>query len=138
VAAGEKAKLESVRSMIGAPVGLLSNLSIQELIATIQGAALYLGNDSGPAHIAAAVRKPTVVLYGSSNSMAWSPWKTRGEVVQNPFDCNPCAGYSCWKFEEPECIKSITVEQVREAVNRILREESKEVKSLQPGGYAGL
>ncbi len=125
-AAGEKTKLEGVRSMTRAPVGLLSGLSIQELIAAIQGAGLYLGNDSGPAHIAAAVKKPTVVLFGSSNSVAWSPWKTQHEVVQNPFDCNPCAGYSCWKFKEPECIKSITVEQVKEAVKRILREGSKD------------
>ena len=120
----ERAKLEGVKSMVQAPVGLLSNLSIQELIAAIQGAGLYLGNDSGPAHIAAALGKPTVILFGSSNSVAWSPWKTRSEVVQNPFDCNPCAGYSCWKFPEPECIKSITVEQVKEAVKRALREGS--------------
>ena len=125
-APGDRTKLEGVKSMIRGPVGLLSNLSVQELIAAIQGASLYLGNDSGPAHIAAAVRKPTVILFGSSNSAAWSPWKTRSEVVQNSFDCNPCAGYSCWKFGEPECIKSITVDQVKEAVRRILREDSKD------------
>jgi lipopolysaccharide heptosyltransferase III len=119
-APGERTKLEGVKSMIRVPAGLLSNLSVQELIAAIQGASLYLGNDSGPAHIAAAVRKPTVILFGSSNSAAWSPWKTRSEVVQNSFDCNPCAGYSCWKYGEPECIKSISVEQVKEAVKRIL------------------
>lgn len=124
-APGERAKLEGVKSMVRVPVGLLSNLSVQELIAAIQGAGLYLGNDSGPAHIAAAVGKPTVILFGSSNSVAWSPWKTRSEVVQNPFDCNPCAGYSCWKFGEPECIKSITVEQVKEAIKRILHEGSR-------------
>lgn len=125
-APGERAKLEGIKSQIPTTAGLLSTLSIQELIAVIAGADLYLGNDSGPAHIAAALKKPTVILFGSSNSAAWSPWQTRGAVVQNAFDCNPCPGYQCLKFAEPECIKSITVEQVKEAIQGVLHGRSKE------------
>ncbi len=112
--------LKAVQTQMGEKCGLLSDLTVRELIAVIRGSHLYLGNDSGPAHIAAALKKPTVVLFGSSNSAAWSPWKTVSRVVQNPFECNPCPGYQCLMYAQPECIRSITVEQVKEAVRSIL------------------
>jgi heptosyltransferase III len=47
-------------------------------------AAFFIGNDSGPAHMAAAFGLPTVVLFGSSNPAIWSPWRTDSEVVIAP------------------------------------------------------
>jgi len=52
--------------------------------ALVSGAAFFIGNDSGPAHIAAAFGRPTVVLFGSSNPAIWSPWHTEFEVVVAP------------------------------------------------------
>ena len=131
----EAEKLEAVKRRMAGPASVLPNLSVQELIAVIDEAALYLGNDSGPAHLAAALNKPTVVLFGSSNSTAWSPWHTRSAVVQNSFECNPCPGYKCLVYKEPECIQSITVEQVKAAVTRLLLSEPKEsshAKAVRP------
>jgi len=48
----------------------------------IAGASLFIGNDSGPAHIAAAFGVPVVVLFGSSDPVAWSPWRTESSVLQ--------------------------------------------------------
>jgi len=48
----------------------------------ISGASLFIGNDSGPAHIAAAFGVPVVVLFGSSDPLAWSPWRTESHVLQ--------------------------------------------------------
>lgn len=121
----DRSTLEALRSQMRSTARPLTDLTIRELIAVIDGAQLYLGNDSGPAHIAAALKKPMVVLFGSSNSAAWSPWKTASAVVQNPFECNPCPGYSCWRFPEPECIKSITVEQVKNAIQKLILEGSR-------------
>lgn len=117
--APERRKLERIKTLAKSEPAVLAHLTIREMIAVLDGARLYIGNDSGPAHLAAALNKPTVVLFGSSNSTAWSPWRTRSAVVQNPFDCNPCSGYRCLKFAEPECIKSITVEQVKAAVQHL-------------------
>ena len=49
----------------------------------ISGASLFIGNDSGPAHIAAAFGVPVVVLFGSSDPVAWSPWRTESRVLTN-------------------------------------------------------
>jgi heptosyltransferase-3 len=52
--------------------------------AVISGASLFLGNDSGPAHIAAAFGIPSVVLFGTSNPAIWSPWRTESEIIVAP------------------------------------------------------
>jgi len=98
----------------------LSALSIGELVTVIAGAKLFVGNDSGPAHIAAAVKTPLAVLFGPASSVRWSPWRAPSVLVQNYFPCNPCAMYTCEAFDEPECIRSITVDQVVKAIDRLL------------------
>lgn len=117
---GERPKLDAVARGYGKPLVRLEALTIPELVALIEGAALFLGNDSGPAHIAAALGRPVVVLFGSSDSTAWGPWRTPHVVVQNDYACNPCRGDRCYAFAEPQCILSISLEQVRAAVERLL------------------
>jgi ADP-heptose:LPS heptosyltransferase len=88
----------------------------------VAGARVFVGNDSGPAHIAAAARTPVVTIFGSSHSALWRPWKAPDSaVVQNYFDCNPCPGDRCYAFAEPRCILSITTEQVRVCLDALLR-----------------
>ena len=99
---------------------LLGNLSIRALKSLLAGARLFVGNDSGPAHIAAAFGVPCVVVFGSSNSAVWRPWRTEHEVVETDWDCKPCAGDRCYAFDEPRCILSVEAVQVENAVNRLL------------------
>jgi len=99
----------------------LLGLKIPELAELIRGARLYIGSDSGPMHLAAAVGVPTVAVWGSSNSQRWRPWRTKHQVVQNPFECNPCPGYRCLVADTPLCIESVTVEQVAAASNDLLQ-----------------
>src|SRR5690606_16456831 len=70
----------------------MANLGIPQLMSLMAGASLFVGNDSGPAHIAAAFGKPCAVIFGSSNSAAWGPWKTRSQVIETAWDCKPCPG----------------------------------------------
>ncbi len=44
------------------------------------GATVFVGNDSGPAHMAAAFGVPVVVLYGSSDPVIWAPWRTKNAI----------------------------------------------------------
>lgn len=98
----------------------LDDLTISQLKALSAGARLFVGNDSGPAHVAAACGTPVVAIFGSSDSAIWGPWKTEHRIVQNEFACNPCAGDYCREYSEPKCIQSISFEQVQAAVDDIL------------------
>ena len=115
------AQVESVQAATAQQLAALTSLTIGELVATIADASLFVGNDSGPAHIAAAVKTPLVVLFGPASSVRWRPWTDgRTELVQNDFACNPCAMYTCTEYAEPECIRSITIEQVGKAIDKVL------------------
>jgi predicted lipopolysaccharide heptosyltransferase III len=106
-----------------APVKVFTDLSLPEVTALLSQARLFVGNDSGIAHMAAAVGTPSVVIFGSSNTAHWRPWaKASAEVVVEEMDCQPCHGYFCEKFEEPECIKRVPVERVLAAIERVLKE----------------
>lgn len=58
--------------------------SLSKVKTLLANAALFLGNDSGPAHIAAAFGIPSVVLFGPSNPSIWGPWQTESEIVVAP------------------------------------------------------
>ena len=116
----QRAQLAAVQAATKLPLAALSDLSIGELVAAIADAQLFVGNDSGPAHIASAVRTPQVVLFGPASSQRWRPWRAPAVMVQNDFACNPCAMYKCEAFDEPECIRSISVAQVMNAVDEVL------------------
>ena len=102
------------------PMRRLEDLEMGELVALLEGAKLFVGNDSGPAHIAGALGLPVVVIFGSSNSRIWRPWRAAAHIVQNPYSCNPCPGDRCYQLAEPECILSVTEAQVRQAVDTAL------------------
>ena len=97
------------------------NLPLPEVTALAARSQLFVGNDSGIAHIAAAVETPSVVIFGSSNVAHWRPWNSAAaEVVFEEMACQPCHGYFCEKFERPECILRVPVERVTAAVDRLL------------------
>jgi ADP-heptose:LPS heptosyltransferase len=96
-----------------------SDLPLADLFALIERCRFFVGCDSGPTHAAAALQKPIVVVWGSSNFQAWHPWGTTFEVVRSNLPCMPCPGYSCEAFGEPKCIRDIPVERVAAACKKI-------------------
>jgi heptosyltransferase III len=58
--------------------------SLSEAKAVLSKAAAFIGNDSGPAHLAAAFGVPSVVLFSSSNPTIWGPWRTESEIIVAP------------------------------------------------------
>jgi lipopolysaccharide heptosyltransferase III len=57
---------------------------LDQVKSVVAGAQLFLGNDSGPAHIAAAFGVPVVVLFGTSDPVNWAPWRTESQVLTSP------------------------------------------------------
>jgi ADP-heptose:LPS heptosyltransferase len=82
------------RTMRGAILGQVKDL--------LAGAALFVGNDSGPAHMAAAFGLPVLAIFGASNPAIWGPWRTQSRVVT-----------------APDGIASVSVDQVLEALARL-------------------
>jgi lipopolysaccharide heptosyltransferase III len=121
VAPNEKETAQALIAKSSASLAVLSDLSLPEVTALASRAKLFVGNDSGIAHIATAVGAPCVVVFGSSNRNHWRPWTTQpNEIVFEELPCQPCHGYFCAEFEKPECILRVPVERVIAAVDRIL------------------
>ena len=110
-----------VADMMDTPPIFVKTENLREVTALIAACDVYIGNDTGPMHIAAAVDTPIVALFGSTNHVRSGPYGEKHTVVQSGINlgCNPChpgrhpggCGVgSC------EVIAGITVEQVLEAV----------------------
>ncbi|HEU5459242.1 MAG TPA: glycosyltransferase family 9 protein [Pyrinomonadaceae bacterium] len=118
----EIAVLESLLKELCDPILSFDDLSLPEVTALAARSQLFVGNDSGIAHIAAAVGTPSVVIFGSSNIAHWRPWnRAAAEVVFEEMPCQPCHGYFCEKFAKPECILRVPVPRVVAAIERLLR-----------------
>ena len=119
-APNEKALLDKLCSEANVKI-VTFDLSLPEVTALAARSQLFTGNDSGIAHIAAAVGTPAVVIFGSSNLAHWRPWNSApAEVVFEEMPCQPCPGYFCEKFDQPECILRVPVTRVTAAIDRIL------------------
>jgi heptosyltransferase-2 len=117
---------DSIRTVSGA--------SLVELAAVIERCSLYVGNDSGPMHIAAALGVPTVGIYGSSSPDRTSPhgvWRAVHLSVSASFACSPCRERffeDCPSLpssdERPPCLNEVSVKMVAAEVDRILESRS--------------
>ncbi|HEX6280556.1 MAG TPA: glycosyltransferase family 9 protein [Pyrinomonadaceae bacterium] len=123
VAAGKETDvLDELTGSSRVPITTFDDLSLPEITALASRAAIFVGNDSGIAHVAAAVGTPSVVIFGSSNRDHWRPWTDApNEIVFEEFDCQPCPGYRCEVFGEPKCIQSVRTESVIAAIDRVLK-----------------
>lgn len=119
----EAALVNALKQIAPVPIVGFTDLSLPEITALASRASLFVGNDSGIAHMAAAVGTPAVVIFGSSNVDHWAPWATGpSTTVLEEMDCQPCHGYFCEKFSAPECIKRVPVQRVIAAIERVLSE----------------
>jgi heptosyltransferase-3 len=124
VSPNDRQILEALRAHSTTRVIAFDDLSLPEVVALSARARVFIGNDSGIAHIAAAVNTPCVVIFGSSNVAHWRPWTTNpSEVVREELPCQPCHGYFCSEFEKPKCILSVPVERVSAAIDRLMSDK---------------
>jgi ADP-heptose:LPS heptosyltransferase len=117
----EGALLDAVEAAYGSPLPRASDLNIKELAALADGAAAFIGCDSGPAHVAAARKTRICVVFGSSDVTAWHPWGTEYRLVRREFPCQPCPGFECRAFGTPRCILEIPPEDVFAAFCDLMR-----------------
>lgn len=91
----------------------------RQLLAVLSHCQLFVCNDSGPMHVAAALKVPVVAVFGPTQAEWFRPFGEEHRIViRNDMWCRPCADRCRWK--EPYCLRLITVEQVMEAVSAVL------------------
>ena len=94
--------------------------SIEELIHSIDSADIFIGNDSGPAHIANLLNKRTIVLWGPGNYERIHPVGDNVEILIEDVDCRPCKQYAnsetCPNGENI-CLRKITVDSVLDRIS---------------------
>jgi predicted lipopolysaccharide heptosyltransferase III len=135
VAPSERQILQELTSKTKSVLITFDDLKLPEITALAARSKLFVGNDSGIAHIAAAVGAPAVVIFGSSNIAHWRPWNyAPAEIVYEELPCQPCHGYFCEKFPVPECILRVPVNQVTAAIDRVINSSKLEPRPMQSDG----
>ncbi len=97
-------------------------LRVVELAALLEQSDLFVGADSGPAHVAAAVGTPSVVLFSGTNRTG--QWRPRGEhvaILRHAVACSPCHRRVCPLGEHP-CMRGLAPSRVAEAVEEAIEE----------------
>ena len=105
-------------------VKVLSALPLRQLAAIISLCKVFLSNDAGPMHIAAAVGTPTIGLFGPGEENIWFPYSQKygHTALRKDVPCHPCHLDHCNRKGEEymECMKLLQVKDVLDAVQQIL------------------
>ena len=104
---------------------LTGKTNLRQLVALLERAALVVGNDTGPAHIAAALGRPLVTMFGPTNPEYTGPWGKLDTVVHHPIECSPCFSRRC---SHRSCLEHLQADAVLAMVRREL--EGAPVRSL--------
>ena len=88
---------------------LTGKTNLRQLVALLERAALVIANDTGPMHIAAALGRPMVSIYGPTSPHRTGPYGRLGSVVQLDIPCSPCYNRTC---SHTSCMKKLGVESI--------------------------
>jgi heptosyltransferase III len=119
---GSSQEIALTQSVVGQAKSRLLNIAgrsdVRTLAALLKRSALFVGNDTGAMHIAAAVGTPVVGLFGPSNPAEWGPRGGSAEVIYKGLDCRICFHPTCRRGDE-NCMKLITVDEVTAACLKV-------------------
>jgi heptosyltransferase-3 len=104
----------------GILLDLCGKTTIKQLAAVSSVSDLFLGVDSAPMHIAAAVGTPVIALFGPTGETQWGPWGENHKVISKYMNCKPCKRGVCDGIELRKCLETITKEEVIDALSSAL------------------
>ncbi len=101
---------EVLAKMRRRPIVLTGETDLAGTVAVLSGADLLVTNDTGPAHIAAALERPTLVIFGPTNPLTTRPFSPTADIMRHPPECAPCMLRDC--PIDHRCMTAITPEEV--------------------------
>jgi len=111
---GSKEELDVSRQvadrMHNKPIMLTGQTDIAEVVAVLSVTSLLITNDTGPAHISAALGRPTLVIFGPTNPLTTRPFSPFAEIIRHPPECAPCMLRDC--PIDHRCMTAITPDEV--------------------------
>jgi heptosyltransferase-3 len=126
--ARERALVDAIVAAVSARtraqlVDLTGQLTLQELAVVSASARAFVGVDSAPMHIAAAMNTPTLALFGPSGEHEWGPWMVAHRIVASPVHpCRPCGLDGCGGGKVSECLTTLPVADVHAQFRALLAE----------------
>ena len=103
------------------PIDLAGKTSLAEAAAVLAAADLFISNDMGLAHLAAAVGTKTLVIFGPTDHVTTRPFAEHAAVIREDVECSPCMLREC--PIDHRCMTRVSVDRVFEAAMRTLRGE---------------
>lgn len=118
---GEEATAIAVAEQMHAkPLILAGRTSLGGLAAVIAQLDLFVGNDTGPAHLACAVETPSVTIFGPADPRRWAPLDTAHHtIVRHPVSCSPCSYWDC--PIDHRCLRRLAPSTVLDTATELLR-----------------
>jgi heptosyltransferase-2 len=118
------------RRMRERPIVLTGKTTLDQITGILDRADLVVTNDTGPAHLGAALGRPTIVIFGPTNPLTTRPFAPEAVMLRHPPDCAPCMLRDC--PIDHRCMTAITVDEVFEQSHALLKRGSfvKTVRSL--------
>src|SRR3990172_3709856 len=111
---------EKIQWEMGPDAPLLARgFSLPELASLIEGCRVFIGNDSGITHMAAALGVRTLALFGPTDPKVWAPRGENVTVVTPEFHCSPCSREKFFECQQTDCIKEIKLSDVLESLGKL-------------------
>ena len=118
--------LEVQARMRHKPFMLTGRTNLAESVAILSLADLLITNDTGPAHIASALNRPTLVIFGPTDPRTTRPYSPVAQIIRHPPDCAPCMLRDC--PIDHRCMTAISTEEVFERASVMMKRKLAEVQ----------
>lgn len=112
----EQQRLIDIGRLMHGKAQFFSYSSLSQLITALKTIDLFIGHESGPLHMAAALGKPVIALFGPTDPRERHPWGGGHEVVWHRYPCSPCGRLECSRGQAG-CMARIEVAEVMEATS---------------------
>jgi heptosyltransferase I len=122
VLTGSRHDAVPIAAVAGGCLNLAGKTGLLELVELLRRCSVLVTGDSGPMHLAAAVGTPVVAIFGSTDPVLTGPYGSGHVVLRADVPCSPCLSTTCRNPVAMECMRRVTVEQVRAALEPVVKQ----------------